>query len=557
MTVKRQKTKKDLVQELAEALKRITELEDMCSKRQPARCELTESERRYFDVYNIAPLAFVLWDRECRVTDWNTRAEKMFGWKREEVLGRNFFDFLIPETVRFQIEDVAQALLHGELPSCNINENLTKSGKIILCEWNNATRYDDEGNVIGAISLALDITERKQTEEALQEKERFLSSVFSSILDGISVLDNELNIIRVNPTMERWYAYALPLVGKKCYQAYHGRTESCEICPTLDTLASGRASHEVVPRRGSGGEINGWLDLYSFPLFDVETGQLQGVIEYVRDITEHKKAEDEIRRLNEELEQRVADRTRQLETVNKELEAFAYSASHDLRSPLNNILGFSQILLDEYNTQVDERGKRYLRNIRTSCLQMNQLINDLLSLSTATRSPLNREQVDFSGLAQSVADQLKEMGPERDVEFVISPGLFVNGDFRLLRLALENLLGNAWKFTGGVDHGKIEFGVLQQPLKHEPEGKDLRVYYVRDNGAGFNMEYAERLFQAFQRLHGSSEFPGTGIGLATVRRIIRRHGGTIWAEGAVGKGATFYFTLPEPDRSKHIQTGRK
>jgi PAS domain S-box-containing protein len=145
MPVKKQKTKKDLLQELEEAQKRIAELEDRRSKQQSVRCELTESERRYYDVYNIAPLAFVLWDRECRVTDWNTHAEKMFGWKREEVLGRNFFDFLIPETVRFQIEDVAQALLHGELPSRHINENLTKSGKIILCEWNNATEYDDEG----------------------------------------------------------------------------------------------------------------------------------------------------------------------------------------------------------------------------------------------------------------------------------------------------------------------------------------------------------------------------------------------------------------------------
>lgn len=557
MPVKKQKTKKDLAQELAETQKKIAELENMLPQQRPARCELTESERRYFDVYNIAPLAFVLWDRECRITDWNDRAEKMFGWKREEVLGRNFFDFLIPETVQFQVKDVVESLLRGELPGSHINENLTKSGKIILCEWNNATEYDDEGNVIGAISLALDITERRQAEKALQEKERFLSSVFSSIQDGISVLDDELNIIRVNSTVERWHAHSAPLIGKKCYQAYHGRSEACEKCPTLDTLANGRAAHEVVPRCGPNGEMIGWFDLYSFPLFDVETGQPRGVIEYVRDITEQKRAEDEIRRLNEELEQRVAERTRQLEMVNKELEAFAYSASHDLRSPLNNILGFSQILLDEYVGHVDERGKRYLRNIRTSCLQMNQLINDLLSLSTATRSPLNREQVDFSGLAQSVAEQLEEIDPERDVEFAIAPGLFVNGDFRLLRLALENLLGNAWKFTGGVEHATIEFGVLQQPLKQEPEGKDLRVYYVRDNGAGFNMEYAERLFQAFQRLHGSSEFPGTGIGLATVHRIVRRHGGTIWAEGAVGKGATFYFTLPEPGRSSQTQTSRK
>jgi signal transduction histidine kinase len=242
-----------------------------------------------------------------------------------------------------------------------------------------------------------------------------------------------------------------------------------------------------------------------------------------------------------------------LEQVNKELEAFTYSASHDLRSPLNNILGFSQILIDEYTNQMDERGKRYLRNIRTSCLQMNQLINDLLGLASASRGPLNREQVDLSAMAQSIAARLRENEPERAVEVSIDPGVFVNADFRLLRLAMENLMGNAWKFSGGKQTAKIEFGILKSRAAEQAGEKDLRVFFVRDNGAGFNMEYVDRLFQAFQRLHGSSEFPGTGIGLATVHRIIRRHGGSVWAEGAVGKGATFYFTLPEPSQSPGSQ----
>lgn len=515
-----------------------------------------ESDRRYRDVYDIAPLAFVIWDRECRITDWNKRAEEMFGWTREEALGRNFFDFLIPENVRFQIKEVVEALLDERLPIKNINENLTKSGDVILCEWNNAIRYDDEGRIIGAISLALDITEQRRAEGAIQEQERFLSNIFASIQDGIGVLDTEMNIVRVNSTMERWFAHAMPLVGKKCYEAYHEREAPCEICPTMETLDTGESAHEVVPKRGPGAEITGWFDLYSFPLFDKESGQLEGVIEYVRDITEKKRAEDEIRKLNAELERRVNERTRELEQTNRELEAFTYSASHDLRSPLNNILGFSQILLDEYAAEMDDRGKRYVQNIRTSCLQMNQLINDLLGLAFATRAPLNKEQVDLSTLVQLVADALRENEPDRDVEFVIAPGLIVDGDLRLLRLALENLIGNAWKFTGGKEHAKVEFGMLEQSETERSSSGGATTYFVRDNGAGFNMEYADKLFQAFQRLHGSSEFPGTGVGLATVRRIIRRHGGTIWAEGKVGKGATFYFTLPAVGAQKEGSRGK-
>jgi light-regulated signal transduction histidine kinase (bacteriophytochrome) len=243
------------------------------------------------------------------------------------------------------------------------------------------------------------------------------------------------------------------------------------------------------------------------------------------------KREEELRRSHEYLKQRATE----LAAVNKELEAFNYSVSHDLRSPLRSIDGFSQVLLEDYADELDAQGKDYLLRVRAATQNMAQLIDDLLNLSSITRSKIHRRIVNLSVLAQDVTAGLKKMEPERQVEFVISADLMVKGDERLLKIVLENLLGNAWKFTGNNPKAKIELGVTQV------DGRSA--YFVRDNGAGFDMAYASKLFGAFQRLHSPSEFSGNGIGLATVQRIIHRHGGQVWAEGAVGQGATFYFTL--------------
>ncbi len=259
--------------------------------------------------------------------------------------------------------------------------------------------------------------------------------------------------------------------------------------------------------------------------------------EYIicENVSERIRAEEKFRALNEELEQRVKKRTAQLEATNKELESFSYSVSHDLRAPLRSIDGFSMALLDEYKDELDAEGQDYLRRVRSASQRMGQIIDDLLSLSRISRRELKKQEVNLSEIAQKIVEKLQESDPDRHIDIVIGHRVTANCDPNLIEVVLENLFGNAWKFTSKQEKPWIIFDTVVQD--------DELVYCVRDNGAGFDMAYANKLFGAFQRLHKDTDFHGYGIGLATVQRIIHRHGGRIWAEGYVDRGATFYFAL--------------
>lgn len=278
-----------------------------------------------------------------------------------------------------------------------------------------------------------------------------------------------------------------------------------------------------------------------FPVLD-SAGDPYAVCGISTDITERKRAEDEVRRLNASLETRVLQRTAELEASNKELDAFAYSVSHDLRAPLRSLHGFSDALLEDYGDVLDDGGKDYLRRLQRNVGRMGRMIDDLLSLSRATRADLERREIDLTAMSQDVVTELRAADPPRDVTLVVPDGLVAEADPQLLRLALQNLLANAWKFTGKRPDAVIEVG---QAVR---SGETF--FFVRDNGVGFDMAYADKLFDAFQRLHTTADFQGTGIGLAIVARVVRRHGGHIFAEAEVGHGATFYFNLMSGAKGK-------
>ena len=508
------------------------------TERKRAEEALRQSEERYRTILEEIKDGYYEIDLAGNATFVNDSACRYLGYSREEMMGMNYRVYTLPEDVKTVFNIFNQVYRTGEPVEGFAWKATRKDGATGFAEASVSPLRNGEGEIVGFRCVGRDVTQRKRAEEALRQSEERYRTILEEIKDGYYEIDLAGNATFVNDSACRYLGYSREEMMGMNYRVYTLPEDVKTVFNIFNQVyRTGEPVEGFAWKATRKDGATGFAEASVSPLRNGE-GEIVGFRCVGRDVTERKRAEEKIRRLNEELEQRVielGERTEQLQAANKELEAFSYSVSHDLRAPLRTLDGFSQALLEDYGDELDELGKDYLQRVRYAAQHMAQLIDDMLSLSRITRSEMRCEKVDLTALARSIAVELKQRQPERQGEFIIAEGLAGNGDPRLLWVVLENLLDNAWKFTRTRECARIEFGHTKA------DGKSA--YFVRDNGVGFDMTYVDKLFGAFQRLHSPVEFEGTGIGLATVQRIIHRHDGCVWAEGAVNQGATFGFTL--------------
>ena len=506
------------------------ELEIQNEELRQSRTAAEEARNRYLDLFDFAPVGYFTLDEHIRIIEANLTGCALLGVDKRTLKNKPF--------TRFVVDDETDSFY---LYRKNVLENTTKLNSVLMMKKADGTLFSGrlESIKVGEAQLRVtltDVTKSRKIADALERSEKLYRYLFENMIDGYAychmIFENgrphDYVYINVNAAYEKLTGLK-NVIGKSATEVIPGIKESNpELFEIYGRVASGGTSERFeiyLP------PLSKWLSI------SVYCPQKEYFVIVFENITDRIQAEEKIQKLNEGLVQR----TDQAEQLNRELEAFSYSVSHDLKAPLRSVSGFSDALMEDYSGKLDEQGNEYLRKIKESSDRMAKLIDDLLMLAKITSREINFGKVNLSQLAEDAIGELQNADPDRKVKVDITPNLIAYGDRNLLSIVFTNLLGNAWKFSSKVEQPHIEVGTI------EKNGKPA--YFVRDNGAGFNMEYADKLFKPFQRLHMASDFAGTGIGLSIVQRIAHRHGGKVWAEGKVGEGATFYFTLGQESKS--------
>lgn len=507
------------------------------TERKEAEDALRKSEERYRKVIETSNEGIILQDDNFVTHTLNPAAEKIFGIKAEKIINKTSFEEkwqTFDEKNNFvptEKHPSSITLLTGK-PCRNSILKIVRSDKSF--SWININTNpifsENKEKPTSVVITFSDITQRKQTEEALKNLASQWQITFNAIGDGVCLIDKNQVILRCNRAMsEMFNQNQMEIIGKKCYMVVHNEKLPFENCPV---------NKMVNTKKRSTLEINinpKWFEIIVDPLFD-EENEIIGAVHIVRDITNQKKYETEIKELNTNLENKVEDKTKELKQANKELESFAYSVSHDLRSPLRAISGFSKILEQEYNQFLDDEGKRIVKIIGDNTKKMSNLIDDLLAFSRFGRYEMKMNVINTTSLVKSITEDIGYSIQSKKTKFIINQLPDIKGDQTMIYQVWYNIISNAVKFSSKVEKPEI---IIDSKIENS-----YALFSVKDNGVGFDMKYSHKLFGVFQRLHTEGDFEGTGVGLAIVQRIVNRHGGRIWASSEEGKGATFYFMLP-------------